>query len=376
MAHRYTVIIVGPRGSGKTVFLGSMYHKLSVPGEYGFYLAPDDVQRRRLVHLFSTMTQGEEWPPATVDVQEWKFSCNVISPTMTHHTAFDLSYYDYSGGRITDAEQDNQTFQKILDEADCLLGILDGQKLAGSLNGQGVNQLEMVDLPNILPILNKGRSPVHLVISKWDLLEGLYTLEQVRDKLLSNPQFKNFVRGRNLRGIPVRLIPVSAVGKGFATWQNNMMKKAPGRVPQPFQVEMPMAMILPDKVQAEIARLLREMEEKKKGHNDSVEPVLTLRNKVGDFFGGTFRMIREFLPEKYQFTDGIFRRLAERAERGAQAKREEAARSAQQRRMELEASLQAVQDEKSALDYALTSFGHIQRQLDFVFPASEILLPP
>lgn len=369
---RYSVVIVGPRGSGKTVFLGSMFSKLCLPGDYGFYLEAQAAQRRRLLALYRAVATGEEWPRATVDVQEWRFECKVHSRA-SHYTAFGISYYDYSGGRITDLDYEDPGFQRVLDGADCLLGLLDGQKLAGYMVGRD-NGFQNPDLANMLPILNHGYGPIHFLVSKWDLLEGNHTLEQIRDKLLENDHFRSLVESRSRNRIPVRLIPVSSVGMGFARQRPDGRMEKLGRSPRPYQVEIPMALILPDKIEAEIQRVIREISDRQ-SEDVAVKPVYTTLERAGAHASSVINVARELLPDNFKYVEGILRELARRAGKGAEESRDAAAAQTRQRSAELASMLEAVHDEKSALEFALGQFDRLRRQLDYTFPASRIELP-
>ncbi|NER05470.1 MAG: hypothetical protein F6K17_24190, partial [Okeania sp. SIO3C4] len=76
----YSVIMLGPRGSGKTVFLSSMYNKLSTQGKLGFFLKVEGTEKRkRLNKIYTKVAFEEEWPMGTqmAEVSEWEFTCCV-----------------------------------------------------------------------------------------------------------------------------------------------------------------------------------------------------------------------------------------------------------------------------------------------------------
>ncbi|MFM6138762.1 MAG: hypothetical protein ACKPCP_32275, partial [Sphaerospermopsis kisseleviana] len=67
---------------------------------------------------------------------------------------------------------------------------------------------------------------------------------------------------RKKAGCPIRLIPVSSIGKEFATLQpDGSMKKNPGAIPKPFQVEIPLVCALIDRVKAYINSLEQDKED-------------------------------------------------------------------------------------------------------------------
>lgn len=378
---RYTVIVLGARGSGKTVFLASLFRKLSVAGEYGFFLGTNMRQQKQLNTVYNMVANGDRWPDATQleELSDWEFTCRVVAPSSKIYDAFEIVYLDYSGGRLTDETSRKLTdeFEARLNQADCLLGLIDGQKLYDFMRGTDKGgKFQYEELASIFNLLNRSANPVHIVISKWDLLEGHFTLEEIRKKLLRDDLFLNLVRTKSRLRTPLRLIPVSSVGTGFAVREaDGVMRKVPGATPRPFQVEMPFALVLPDKIKTEIERIVRE----KNALNKVPAPLpanLTLWDKVGRVFGGVVRTVREYLPDKLQYTEKLLQKIAERAERGASLKEGDARRIAEQRRRELQASLANVNDEESALEHAVDSFLELERKLQFSFPASYLDLPP
>ncbi|MFM7600988.1 MAG: hypothetical protein ACKO7R_07305, partial [Pseudanabaena sp.] len=131
-------------------------------------------------------------------------------------------------------------------EASALLGLLDGQKICSLLRNERIGKIwALNDLRNMIDVIQGSDKPVHFVISKWDIVEQHYSLDQIRDQLLQIDEFKNLVKFRNQSGSPVRLIPVSAVGRCFAIAKPDGSMEKTGEFPKPFQVEVPLACILP-----------------------------------------------------------------------------------------------------------------------------------
>ena len=50
----YSVIMLGPRGSGKTMFLASMYKKLSTQGKLKFFLKVEGAEKRKRLNTIYT----------------------------------------------------------------------------------------------------------------------------------------------------------------------------------------------------------------------------------------------------------------------------------------------------------------------------------
>ncbi|TAJ06688.1 hypothetical protein DMA11_22650 [Marinilabiliaceae bacterium JC017] len=60
----YKILLLGPRGSGKTVYLSSMYYKMSMPNENMFFMEPvQGIHGRQLKHMYANLT--DDWPEAT-----------------------------------------------------------------------------------------------------------------------------------------------------------------------------------------------------------------------------------------------------------------------------------------------------------------------
>ncbi|MEM8719938.1 MAG: hypothetical protein AAGE84_11600 [Cyanobacteria bacterium P01_G01_bin.39] len=264
----YRVIMLGPSGSGKTVFLASMYKQLAIFGDSKFFLEVESGKnRKRLNSLYMEIATGDTWPQGTKrsKISKWKFICKVQTPNLDIYPACQFTYIDYAGGLVTDEleEEDNDPvsadFDDELKNADSFLGLLDGQKIYDLMSGgEGREIFLYKDLPNMLPILNKcsQQNPVHFVISKWDLLEKHYSIDMISERLLSITDFRNLVQNRIHAGSQVRLIPVSSIGSNFAIPQSDgSMKKVSGNLPEPFQVEMPVACVLPAKFRHELANL-------------------------------------------------------------------------------------------------------------------------
>jgi hypothetical protein len=233
------------------------------------------------------------------------------------------------------------------------------------------------DLARILRRMHGCKVPIHFVISKWDLLENKFSLKQVRDRLLTIPEFEQVVRSRNSVDSPVRLIPVSSVGAGFATLEpDGSMKKTAGAVPRPFQVEVPVACVLPDALKAKLSEIAKQREQLEKqdiGQRNifisSIEIISQIFvDRAWDFvlnqlFGGLSldfhfsKLILNKLDDFFFFADrkNNFERL-------------------EKLRLERDASLKLVKDEETSLNHAIDSFLYIEEKLEKDFPESNLLL--
>ena len=184
--NQYSIVVLGGRGAGKTVYLASMYRKLSVFGPHGFNLHTDGEDEKRLNEVYRVIATGDEWPPGTKpsEQSQWIFDVKVTGKNEVKYVACRFVYFDYAGGVLTDTDLKDPNMQRQIDEADSLLGILDGAKVFKFMQGDDPGgEFQYKELVRICQILQNSRCPVHFVLSKWDLFAGKYTLEEVRNRL-------------------------------------------------------------------------------------------------------------------------------------------------------------------------------------------------
>lgn len=404
----YNIITLGPSGAGKTVFLASLFKSLSIQGEHGFFLEVEDSKKQNTLNkIYTEVISGEAWPRGTRgEVTKWVFTCCVKTQDLSKYPACQFTYLDYAGGLLTDLDMEEEedigfNFQKAVEDADAVLAILDGSKVLNfmedkHLSDRGVLVWMQRDLPSMLQLVDDCRkdTPVHFIISKWDLIESKYQLLEVRNHLLEKVlEFKNVVRNRNNAGCPVRLIPVSSVGMGFAVIQSDgQMKKIPGAIPHPFQVEVPLACVLIDGLKAQVSKL-KEEQEKILQRPTEVKPKYGFLGRVDQFFSNTIlsvstAVIRQFLLEKLpdKYNNPALQKLIDLTEKSVETvegkiqktqeevarKQKEAAQETERLRGLQEESLKVVKDEETALNHAVDSFLYIQQKLVSSFPASDL----
>jgi hypothetical protein len=238
----FDVVTLGTPGAGTSMFLAAMFGQLATaqPGS-GFFLDVGLAQARMLQRIDREAIHPEDgWPgPAQQGgPAAWEFTCCVRSAGRIFEI-FRINYLDFAGLRLppggTGGAQASRHFQQKISTAHALLGVLDGLLVRRLLDDRDTRpeRLAHAGMKTIFQMMRAhaaGR-PVHLIISKWDLLAGTYDLSDVRAKLMEFGDFAALVRGRGGRpgsragrgwdrpGRPkplVRLIPVSAVGPGFA----------------------------------------------------------------------------------------------------------------------------------------------------------------
>jgi len=396
----YKIIVLGASGSGKTVYLASLYkHLLAPDSDSGLFLKVDDAQRKKLLDIYTHVEDPKmEWPSGTDyrEITEWTFMCSVATDEQpSGHDALHFSYLDYAGGRITNADATkadplSAAFTQHLNEADIFLGFLDGQKLLALLRGEPAGgRFLKSDLANILGIMQLRGKPAQFVITKWDLLEAQapagadnnQILEMIRDRLLKDETFRRFVHKRARQGLPVRLIPVSAVGPGFAQLQpDGRMQKNPGVEPHCFQVEVPLMSVVIDQFKACIKYREGYRDTIKNSPPQHVKPAYSKRDNLGHYaaialsFAAPPLIILSILLGspvaglQRESVNEVLKYLESgRSARQLEAQKQEKAQSEAQA-----ATLAATHDHLTAERHAVASFVERLKRLEQAFPASDL----
>jgi hypothetical protein len=255
----FEVVALGPRGSGKTLLLASMYHQMqTLSGRSYFLTAPYD-QVVLLNQWFTEVADtSRDWPSGTAvgETRDFIFTVRTRTPSGTPHTVMRLGYLEYAGGLLTDAQAPGSTGQRDLlariESANALLGIIDGYRVRQCLDGFAEGQMRLQQsLTAMISLMMLASSPVTFVITKWDLLQDIDVdedarLRRVRKFLMSNRGFRDLVEAHSARRV-VRLVPVSAVGPDFAELDaEGMIAKLPYGQIHPTNVDVPIAAVVPD----------------------------------------------------------------------------------------------------------------------------------
>jgi hypothetical protein len=251
----FRVFILGARGSGKTVFLSALYgqfRKQTDQSLFSLELRPSREQKF-LQDMYEKIGRVDlPWLTGTPDVKKFEFHCAHRRDDRTFDL-FRIDYLDYPGGNVTGDEYqltDTLDVEYETAQADSILVLIDGRKLFERMEGyESLDGPLDSDLNAIFDHLKRSaRKPVHFVVTKWDILHTLFTLEDVRRTLLAHPRFSEFVEQR--RDTPLRLVPVSALGKRFARFDLELreMVKLKNGVRSPLNVDLSVALTLLDYV--------------------------------------------------------------------------------------------------------------------------------
>jgi hypothetical protein len=285
----FNLIALGGQETGKTVLLASIFHRLTTElSGGGFRLQTSLDQSVQLTNLYATLRDCQAaWPPGTSvgDTRSFTFEC-VGSAGGDELPVLNFNYLDYAGelvggGHAAQAvldqrESRQRNLEQRIETAHALFGIIDGQRMLRHVRGDPESQLYLES--SIIPmigVMRKAKCPVHFILTKWDLFDDSTAaadgpmdendrLMLVRARLLQQAPIRNLVEQRRREKRVVRLIPVSAIGRQFATMDadGHMVKRRNGRL-APLNVEIPLCAVLPD--------LFAQIEEHlDQGHEDGI----------------------------------------------------------------------------------------------------------
>jgi GTPase SAR1 family protein len=370
--NEYNVLILGPKGSGKTVLLSSLYYKMSKPDSTGFFLdAVNYFDGKLLKENYTSLS--EEWPNATKfnHIEQWKFRC-MLKTGKGIHNVFTINYHDYSGGRLTDAvmEDEDNSFKQAIEGADVLMGLVDGSQLLSAMKTRNyTSRFFMNDLERVLTALrthHKNYKIVHLIISKWDLLNG-YSLRDVSSLLLGFTEFKGFVNEIISHNGKIRIIPLSSVGFNFAELIGGVMTLKQNPTLEPYNVSVAVSLALLDPMKTQIEDIEKEAA-RVQAQKISVPPQLSWWQSILRFAG----IAVQKYCEKQGISNSLLARMADYWKMEGDDKIEAARKKEIELREELKTQLTYVIDKKSAVEYVFKSFFANEMELDRAHPGSLI----
>jgi hypothetical protein len=275
----FRIVALGLAGSGKTVFLSSLFHELHHPVSTRPYFLTTDMKRRDILSsLYGEVVAPppRPWPPGTrvAEVDEFTMDGVYCHPAGRRQTVMRIEYLDYDGDLLAPggwAYRQHPELEVKVKRAHALLGILDGSRVRDLLMRRpGADNYFESELDSMIGVLNEASCPVHLLITKWDVVRDYgehprasddERLRDVGDALMRHPHFAALPNART--GPPVRLIPVSAVGSRFAQLDpaGNSQKRV-GGVVDPENLDVPLCAVLPDLFER-VQRVLDEPERRR-----------------------------------------------------------------------------------------------------------------
>jgi hypothetical protein len=261
---QFRFFVAGARASGKTVFLASLHNQLAVPGQDNFFHArlTSEESANYLRRNFDIIREpGLIWPLGTADASEYVFQCFHSSvAAQDTFPLFRFHYMDFPGGDLTNTgpNQSIDVKQQIL-RAHTIVFLIDGKKILDALNGTPIKGYSINDdLDRVSELaMDCIWKPTQFVITKWDILSQ-HALPQIRRLLMKHPKFSEVVRIRRNARKPTYLIPVSAVGAGFAHFDasGKAMVKLPHAAPNPYNLDLTLALVIADTLRESIKSML------------------------------------------------------------------------------------------------------------------------
>jgi hypothetical protein len=260
----FRVVALGVAGSGKTVFLASMFHRLHVQSPGGsYYLETTAPQRIALSQVFRQVVDtSQPWPRGTQvgETREFTFDC-VAFHDGVKHKILSINYLDYAG-ELLESEQEAGShaladLEQHIREAHALLGMIDGYRVRQYLRGEpGGDAYIRSAIQPMIGFMAGAVCPIHFVLTKWDLVRDFgepadadddTRLRLVREALMDAMQIDALAARQGTVRRIVRLIPVSAVGTGFVQLDpQGTVVKRPNAAPRPRNLELPLSAVIPD----------------------------------------------------------------------------------------------------------------------------------
>ena len=391
----YNIVMLGQAEAGKTVFLSSMFYKLSrASSDVDFTISLPFGKRQQLIGRFNSLRSKGEWPkPNEPDkIWEWQFDCSVkinSDGVIESYTPLQFNYIDYAGGLIVDSQSQYIEGQQALSEriiqADALLCLVDGALIFQSLkSGSGEPSHDLENMMDFLTAeVEDSDAPAHFVISKWDLLQnagqGLSNddlLSKVRDHLEEISSFQSLVSSRISLGIPMRIIPISSVGTRFASINDSgEISIRYGEKPEPYFVEMPLACVIFDYWTLEAEKVRRKLEKEKASLETTVvvQANTSWWQNLQAMIGSQLSQVAQSLSQDSRFEQSILDSLASYLQSSRAKSEEEAQKRAALLNEQRQEKLMRVTDNKSALDAIIASMQSSVIQLEQQYSESKIV---
>jgi hypothetical protein len=236
----FNVVALGSPGSGKTVFLSVLYNAIT-SGQLadGVRIRLNLAESSWLEEVYRQVSNPDaSWPEGThpgdpmrelllqFEVQRSRRSLFSDEVSLVSYPALTISYVDYAGELLTDAHRHSRApdLERRVDEAHVFLCFVDGHRLMKVLDGQRWDEIDRENIGKIISRANDRNTPTIVVVTKWDLLESRYTLEDVVDVLMRDRRIElsSLVQRRSARKLlsdrpigGIWVVPVSAVGPEF-----------------------------------------------------------------------------------------------------------------------------------------------------------------
>lgn len=269
----FKIVALGNQRSGKTVLLTAAAHHLKFFGNSRRFrlLIDDPATAAELGARYQAIATKGVWPDktSTADFTTYRFKVEVASPTgPPHDHLFDIEWIDYGGELIDNANPGSHTddqFQSYIRDANVVFCLLDGARLRAWIEGSpdGAKYVHH-DIAKIIEVAQGVRGSVHVLITKWDVFDQhehhLFPgsggqLEMLRAALMNVHGFSDLRTGSTV-GETKRLIPVSAVGRGFVRIdEDGAQHIVPNAHPHGINLDVPFDAVVLDFLQCAAEQL-------------------------------------------------------------------------------------------------------------------------
>ncbi len=182
----YSLLSIGQRGVGKTVFLAGSYAELhpdnqnNNPQQLWFDCQDSDTQKT-LENVLSYVARSGEYPPATMKLTNFELSLKQNTQGKTE-TLCHLRWWDTPG---ESCKLYNPAFQLMVLQSDGCCVFIDAHALVSNPNTDGLEDiLQPVKSIAELVYQNGLRHPFALILTKFDLLASEPQIVQLLDERL------------------------------------------------------------------------------------------------------------------------------------------------------------------------------------------------
>jgi hypothetical protein len=297
-----SVLMLGRRESGKTVLLASMWRELAFGGSAGVLVTTDFEQDATDLGIVcrSIENPDSELPHSTPlgEDRKWNFVVEAMDSSGRKKEAFRFSCLDYAGEMLDNLAEGREVSTGLaheLDNADILMGVLDGQKVARLMRGAADDDFSTVVRELCSTLMRRSDKTLHFIITKWDLIAGKHSLNEVIAKLKEENPFRNLLETPRQGG--VRFMPVSSLGLNGFVYEDpdtGKMEKVPGKPWKPHYVTLPLACAIPDAIATDVAALREARQEEKESRQErrinARKPLVTTSDVSRIFFWVTLAL--------------------------------------------------------------------------------------
>ncbi|MFM8754400.1 MAG: TRAFAC clade GTPase domain-containing protein [Phenylobacterium sp.] len=286
----FDIFVLGTRASGKSVLLASLFRQLSsMNGVTNFYARCDDPeQHRELCDNYDQLLDTEaDWPAGTYRIDSYDMRCfhRLRGKDLE---VFSIRFHDYPGGYVSNQIEQRDYVIERAEHCSSVMALIDGRKLLDRLEDRETNPTHSLhrDLDSLVRVLQQcvGK-PIHFVLTKADLMPpAKYPLGDIVDELKKHRGFNDILAQQVDSGASCFLIPVSAIGPGFALLDpgDGLIKKRRNGTIEPVNLDVMISAAMVDTV----VDLARNAEPEAPRQEAAEKPLMVrLKERIGNKLG-------------------------------------------------------------------------------------------